>query len=215
MPSITPPDVCAVLFDYGQVLSLPADPTAWATLRSLTGASEESLHHSYWQHRDEYDRGGLTSEAYWQTLSQELGFTLDDDKLTVLRAADIEVWGGQNEPMVEWAHRLQQSGMRTGILSNIGDAMESGLRAKHAWIADFTHCVWSHQYKIIKPAAAIYKYAIDGLGRPAANILFIDDREKNVQGAIAAGLQAIQYTTHAEFLRTMRERGYGSLLDIS
>ncbi len=213
MPSITPPDVCAVLFDYGQVLSLPTYPTAWAKLLSLTGASEELFHRSYWQHRDEYDRGGLSSETYWQTLAHELGFTLDADKLTALRAADIEVWGGQNEPMVAWVHQLQQRGIRTGILSNIGDAMESGLRAKHAWITDFTHCVWSHQYKIIKPAAAIYKYAIDGLGCPAANILFIDDREKYGQGAIAAGLQSIQYTTHVDFLRTMRERGYGNLLD--
>jgi putative hydrolase of the HAD superfamily len=214
MPSIQHPEVSAVLFDYGMVLSLPVDPTGWATLRSLTGASEDLLHRSYWAHRDEYDRGGLNSETYWQTIARELNFTLDAEKLTALRAADIEVWGQPNEPMVAFAQRLQQHGIRTGILSNIGDAMESGLRARHPWIENFTHCTWSHEYKIIKPAAAIYKFAVDGLGCPAANILFIDDREKNVQAAIAAGLQAIQYTTHAEFLRTMRERGYGSLLDI-
>jgi putative hydrolase of the HAD superfamily len=91
--------------------------------------------------------------------------------------------------------------------------MESGLRHKHPWIANFTHCTWSHQYRIIKPAAAIYQCAVEGFGCPAAGILFIDDREKNVQGAIAAGLQAIQYTTHAEFLHAMRERGFGDLLD--
>ncbi len=208
------PDVCAVLFDYGMVLSTPADPAAWATLRRLTGASEDSLHQSYWQHRDEYDRGGLTSKAYWQAIAQETGFTLDAAKLDALRAADVEVWGQINEPMAAWARRLHEGGIRTGIPSNIGDDMESGLRAKHAWISDFTHCTWSHNHKIIKPAAAIYQFAVDGLGCAAADVLFIDDREKNVQGAIAAGLQAIQYTTHTEFLRTMRERGYGCLLDL-
>jgi putative hydrolase of the HAD superfamily len=213
MTSIPKPAICAVLFDYGMVLSTPADPFAWATLRALTGAGEESLHHSYWLHRDEYDRGELTSEAYWQLIAKETVFTLDAAKLDALRAADVEVWGQINRPMVEWAHRLQQRGIRTGILSNIGDAMESGLRHKHSWIANFTHCTWSHQHRIIKPAAAIYQCAVQGLGCPAASILFIDDREKNVQGAIAAGLQAIQYTTHAEFLLAMRERGFGDLLD--
>ena len=36
-----------------------------------------------------------------------------------------------------------------------------------------------------KPDAAIYKRALDILGRPAERILFIDDRKENVAGAVA------------------------------
>jgi len=213
MPSSPAPILCAVLFDYGMVLSTAADAAGWAQLRALTGASEERLHHSYWQHRDEYDSGAMDSAAYWQAIAHETGFTLDAARLDALRAADIEVWGQVNQPMVDWARSLQQRGIRTGILSNIGDAMETGLRARHPWIEEFTHCTWSHHHRLIKPDPAIYRCAIEGLGCPAAGILFIDDREKNVRGAIAAGLRAIQYTTHAEFLSAMRERGYGFLLE--
>jgi len=44
-----------------------------------------------------------------------------------------------------------------------------------------------------KPDAAIYRCALDILGRPAERILFIDDRPENVAGAQAAGMQAIRF----------------------
>jgi putative hydrolase of the HAD superfamily len=44
-----------------------------------------------------------------------------------------------------------------------------------------------------KPDAAIYRRALDILGRPAERILFIDDRAENAAGAAAAGMKAIQF----------------------
>ncbi|MGP8269600.1 MAG: HAD-IA family hydrolase [Terracidiphilus sp.] len=51
-----------------------------------------------------------------------------------------------------------------------------------------------------KPEPAIYRRALDILGRPAERILFIDDRAENVAGAAAAGLKAIRFQG-AEALR--------------
>jgi len=51
-----------------------------------------------------------------------------------------------------------------------------------------------------KPDAVIYKTTLDILGRPAERILFIDDREGNVAGAVAAGMKAIRFE-NAETLR--------------
>jgi putative hydrolase of the HAD superfamily len=44
-----------------------------------------------------------------------------------------------------------------------------------------------------KPDAAIYRRALDILGKPAGRILFIDDREENVAGAAVAGIKAIRF----------------------
>ena len=51
-----------------------------------------------------------------------------------------------------------------------------------------------------KPERAIYRRALDILGRPAERILFIDDRAENVAGAVAAGLKAFRFEG-AEALR--------------
>jgi putative hydrolase of the HAD superfamily len=56
-----------------------------------------------------------------------------------------------------------------------------------------------------KPEPAIYRRALDILGRPAERILFIDDRKENVAGALTAGMKAIRFEG-AEALRRTLER---------
>jgi putative hydrolase of the HAD superfamily len=51
-----------------------------------------------------------------------------------------------------------------------------------------------------KPEPAIYRRALDILGKPAERILFIDDRAENVAGAVDAGMKAIRFEG-AEALR--------------
>jgi putative hydrolase of the HAD superfamily len=56
-----------------------------------------------------------------------------------------------------------------------------------------------------KPEPAIYRRALDILGKPAERILFIDDRAENVAGALTAGIKAIRFEG-AEALRRELER---------
>jgi putative hydrolase of the HAD superfamily len=206
------PCVDAVLFDYGMVLSGPPDPQAWALLRSITGLDEDRLHAAYWKFRRDYDRGALTGRTYWQAVAADTGITLDEEQISALAAADVDVWTSLNPPMVEWARQLQRAGVRTGILSNIGDCIGDGVRAKLPWLAGFDQCLWSHALGMAKPDPAIYLKAAEALRTAPAGILFLDDREENIKAAAALGMQTLHYTSHAAFEREMRERGFSSLL---
>jgi putative hydrolase of the HAD superfamily len=203
----------AVLFDYGLVLSGPPDPAAWTRMRTITGLGEDPLHGAYWAYRHDYDRGALTGAAYWHAVAAHAGATLDAAQLAGLLAADTDLWTQLNIPMVEWAASLQRAGIRTGILSNIGDAIAEGICAKLPWLSGFDHCTWSHALFLAKPDPAIYLKTAEALNTPPANILFIDDREENIAAAVAVGMQAIQYTTHADFEHEMRTRGLEWLLN--
>jgi putative hydrolase of the HAD superfamily len=204
----------AVLFDYGQVLSGPPDPAAWARMRALTGLSEEPLHRGYWAFRDEYDRGELTGAAYWHEVADHAGVAFDAAQIAALMDADVDLWTQLNLPMVEWAARLQGARMRTGILSNIGDAIADGIWRKLPWLARFDHCTWSYALRMAKPEPAIYIATAESLKTPPPRILFLDDREENVAAAELVGMQAIHYTGHAEFEGAMRARGFAPLLDV-
>jgi putative hydrolase of the HAD superfamily len=58
-----------------------------------------------------------------------------------------------------------------------------------------------------KPEIAIYQRALDILGRPAERILFIDDREENLTGARAVGMQTIQFKGAESLRRELAARG--------
>jgi putative hydrolase of the HAD superfamily len=196
------------------VLSGPPDPTAWARIRTLTGLTEEVLHREYWAHRHAYDRGDLTAVAYWHKVAASAGITLTPEQLEQIIAADVDLWSQLNPPMLRWAQQLQRARVRTGILSNIGDAMSAGLLARYEWLHAFDHHTWSYTLNLAKPEHAIYLHAAEGLRTPAANILFLDDRAENIEAALTVGMQAIKYTTHNAFEQEMRSRGLDSLLQL-
>jgi len=203
----------AVLFDYGLVLSGPPDPAAWAAMRAVTGLEEAPLHQAYWAYRHDYDRGALTGPTYWHAVADHAGATLDAAQVAALLDADADLWTQLNLPMVEWAGRLQRAGIRTGILSNIGDSIADAIVARLPWLSGFDHCTWSHTLRMAKPDPAIYLKTAEALHTPPAQILFLDDREDNIAAAAAIGIAALRYTTHAEFEREMRARGFAWLLD--
>jgi putative hydrolase of the HAD superfamily len=206
--------VHAVLFDYGMVLSGPPDPTAWARMLDIANLSEDQLHNGYWTHRHAYDRGDITAESFWTRAAAPTHAVLTPSQLAALIAADVDYWSTLNPPIVAWARSLQQTGILTGILSNMPLDLETGLRARHRWIDDFPHHTWSHSLKLAKPETAIYEHAVERLQTPPENILFLDDKPDNIVAAESLGLQAIQYTTHNAFEREMHRRGLDHLLQL-
>jgi putative hydrolase of the HAD superfamily len=194
------------------VLSGPPDPAAWQRIRSITGLDEEPLHREYWAHRHDYDRGTLTGPEYWHKAAAGAGIVLSPAQITRLLDADTDLWSQINQPMLDWAQSLQRAGIRTGILSNIGDAMSEGLLRRYSWLDRFSHRTWSYALRLAKPELAIYSAAAEGLATPPENILFIDDRAENIAAAHNAGMQAIQYTDHATFELDLHSRGLDHLL---
>jgi len=182
---------------------------------AITGLDEARLHDAYWHFRHDYDRAALTGTTYWQAVADRTGITLDTAKLAALFAVDVDLWTSLNSPMVEWAGRLQRAGIRTGILSNIGDCIAQGIVAKLPWLSAFDHCTWSYALHMAKPEPAIYLKTAEALHAAPANILFLDDREDNIAAAAALGFETIlyKYADHPAFEHEMRQRGLVRLLD--
>ncbi len=204
--------ISAVLFDYGMVLSDVPEAADWRLLERVLDVEEEAFQAAYWKYRDAYDRGALSAQTYWEIVARDLNKPIDAAILRALIDADTVVWTQPNPVMMEWAASLNRSGMKTGILSNIGDAMESGVLGRFPALAEFTHHTFSHRLGIAKPDAAIYRHAVEGLGVPVEEILFVDDREENIRAARVAGMVAVQYIGHAAFVEEMQGMGLGWLL---
>ena len=57
----------------------------------------------------------------------------------------------------------------------------------------FKKCYFSFEMKALKPSEAFYKAVMEDIGIDPADMLFIDDSQKNVEGSIRAGLPAVYY----------------------
>jgi putative hydrolase of the HAD superfamily len=205
------PPIRAVLFDYGIVLSGPASPDAWARMKIITHLDEATFAAAYWYPRHDYDRGVLSGSTFWHAAAQHAGIQLSHTQVADLLDADNDLWTNRNQPMVDWALRLQAAGMKTGILSNLGDAISQAVVSRQPWLAGFDHVVWSYTCAMAKPEPAIYQYSISGLGIDPASVLFIDDRPVNIAAGAAAGLRTILYTTQANFEAEMSVHGLEEL----
>jgi putative hydrolase of the HAD superfamily len=181
-------------------------------MRAICGLDDDQLYTSYWAFRHDYDRGALTGTEYWKAVARHAGVAVNSVQIDALLAADLDLWTQPNPPMIAWAGRLQSAGVRTAILSNIGDAMAEGLIARLPWLAGFELCLWSYALLLAKPDSSIFIKTAEALHTKPTAILFVDDKEENVAAAAALGMQAIQYADYAGFERAMRERGFTSLL---
>ena len=57
----------------------------------------------------------------------------------------------------------------------------------------FKKCFYSFEMKALKPSETFYKAVMAEIDLPSEQMLFIDDSQKNVDGAVEAGLPAVYY----------------------
>jgi putative hydrolase of the HAD superfamily len=197
----------AVVFDYGIVLTGPPDPEAWANLLRITGLPVEQFEPLYWADRPAYDEGKLTGVGFWQKLLREAG--LPPDYAEELNRWDARLWTVKNPVMLAWQLALKQRGLKTAILSNIGDSVLENIEREFDWIHRFDVLVWSYQLGIAKPDPAIYRHTLHELGTRPEETLFIDDKRENVEAARALGIRAIEFIS----VERLREELIAQALD--
>lgn len=185
----------AVIFDYGMVLTAPPDPEAHAHLVRITGLPAEKLDRFYWADRHAFDEGELNGSTYWQAVARQAGLLLSPAAIEELIHWDARLWMKLNPPMFGWADALRARGVRTAILSNMGDTVLRAMEREFDWLARFDVLVWSYQLRMAKPDPAIYRYTLGKLGTAPAETLFVDDRPENVRAAAELGLHALLFTT--------------------
>lgn len=126
----------------------------------------------------------------------------------LIRAYD-ERWeeslGGAIQPVVDVLTQLHQAGHELYALSNWSAEKFYLVRPKFAFMNYFKDIVISGEEKLVKPDPRIFMALIQRTGRPAHELLLIDDSEANVRTARSLGMQTI-HLTDPEVLRDELEK---------
>jgi len=177
------------------VLSGPPYLQAHDALKRITGLSHEDFERLYWMDRHAYDRGDLTGLAFWEKLVSDAGLKLSSEQIADLNHWDARMWTTMNPETFAWHKQLKEHGLRTGILSNMGDSVLENIKRNFSWIEDFDVLIWSYQHRMAKPQPEIYHLLLDQLGTAPEETLFLDDKLENIEAARRLGIRALQFST--------------------
>ena len=195
----------AVILDYGEVLCYPPTSEEWGRMASVFNLDPGEFRQLWGRHRLAYDRGDISYKASWSTLMEEASVKMDPEQLQHVGRWDLEMWGHVNPTMVEWVAQIRLSGIRIALVSNMPHEMIRYSRQNFSWLRHFDHLTFSAEVRLVKPEPAIYRHSLDGLGVAAADALFVDDKEVNVEGARAVGLRAVQFSSVRQFRGDLAE----------
>ena len=184
----------AVIFDLGEVLSSP--PSLLPTLAERLGTTEEWLAANYWIGRDAYDAGDST-EQYWGRLAAAAGVPGQKELFDELALLDASIWSELRPAARQLLRDCREAGVTVAILSNAPHAMQA-IADEADWRHYLDRLFISATLGLMKPDPAIYGAVAEQLDLPGRRIAFIDDKQTNVDGALAAGWEAHLWVDDAD-----------------
>lgn len=197
----------AVIFDIGGVLVRTVDPSAravWEQRLGLPlGGAEAKVLNSPTGHSAQ--RGEISEADLWRWVQQELQLGEDLERFRA------DFWRGDavDASLIDIIRRLRPR-YRTAVISNATDSLRATL-TRYGLLELFDVIVGSAYEGVMKPDPAIYARALNRLGLRAEQTVFIDDAPANVAGAIAVGMDAIQFTPSIDFESALARLGVYAL----
>jgi putative hydrolase of the HAD superfamily len=175
-----------VVFDFGQVIGLRTE--AVPSLAARLGASVPEFEAGYWAHRAGYDLTG-DDLAYWRAVLGPAGIAVGAELAAELTELDEAGWLRVDPAALALVVELFEAGVPLAILSNAPRSFGRAVEAQ-PWAKYFRTLLFSADLGVSKPDRAIYETLLDRIDAVAADCFFTDDRQANVDGAVAAGLRA-------------------------
>lgn len=191
----------AVLFDRDDTLaytdhSVYREAALWAAERfgldpravgQTLAATWQEKSQDWWELRSHDDEDAFWT-AYGLDLTARLGLK-PEDAPAILEAFPYERYMKPVHNARAVLHELRRRGLKIGVLSNTLPSIERTLQA--LGLSDLVDVALATcLLGVHKPEAAAFEQAAEALGVAPGEVLFVDDRLENVEGARSVGMQA-------------------------
>lgn len=181
--------VSFVYFDVNGCL-IKAAQRAFTLLAERTGALPDVIESTYWHYNDAVCRGAMSISDFDTAMAKRLDAMVDWQS----------VYLDAVEPITEMQEILRRTAEQypVGLLTNIMPGFLSAMFSR-GLLPDLNYAaiIDSSEVGEIKPAPKIFEIAQERAGRPASEILFIDDTRSNLQTAERLGWHVLQFDASA------------------
>jgi 2-haloacid dehalogenase len=115
--------------------------------------------------------------------------------------------GGEIEEMVALLPALDYAGYGLHALTNWSAETFPIALERHPWLRRFQHITVSGSVGLAKPDPAIFVLALERIGRPTQQVVFIDDSAPNIAAAASLGMHAIHFQSPSQCIDALRQAG--------
>ena len=191
---MTKPSV--VVFDLGKVLvdfDYSIAGRRIAAQSNLSAAEvQDYLDHSPLLFR--YETGLMNRQEFFETVRDHTGFR---GSLVEFGSFFADIFTEMSE-MTALHAALRRQGIPTYIFSNTNDLAIEHIRRAFPFFANFDGYILSYEVGAMKPAAKIYEALEAMTGKRGAELVYLDDRQENIDAGAARGWQTILQTEPAK-----------------
>ena len=190
-----------VLFDADEVLQTV--PGGWyAAMEPYLGDRARAFLHTTWD--DELPTLAGTGDYLPMLAARLIEFGVQEPVDTIFR----DVWHRieVSRRSLEIVNALRLAGYGVHLGTNQERHRGSYMRATLGYDDLFDTSCYSYELGVAKPDPAFFAAAASQIGADPSTILFVDDSEKNVDGALRAGLKAVAWEVsqgHEALLRLL------------
>ncbi|OOG77100.1 HAD family phosphatase [Algoriphagus sp. A40] len=193
------PDADFLIFDLGNVIIDLDYNRAFNLIKSEVPPAYHSKVDSFYvtDFHKAYEKGEIDSQTFRNEIRAYFGQSWEDSKVDELWNS---ILGKIPNERIELVSKLKGN-YQLAVLSNTNeihiDAVYEMLRMDHGMEGFeplFDRIFYSHEMGLAKPSAEIYERMLFELGTSADRVIFFDDLEANVLGAVSLGIKAIQVT---------------------
>ncbi len=202
VPLVVPRRISTIVFDFGGVLlewnprylyrKIFADPVEMEWFLTNVCTTEWNL---------AQDKGRPWAEAEAETIARHPKYA---SEIRAFRARWHEMVPHAIDGSVDILETLAACGVPLYAITNFAADTCNECREKYAFLRHFRGVVVSGEIGHLKPEAAIYERLASEYGLDLATCLFIDDVQKNVDGARAAGMDAVRFESPEKLLSDLR-----------
>jgi glucose-1-phosphatase len=199
-----------IYFDLGNVLLSFSHARMCRQMAEAAGVAPEAVQRALFEPEGGpsvqwlFERGNMNALAVYEHFCEALGVRPEMDQLF---AAGCDIFDeiGESVAIVE---RLHAAGTRLGIMSNTNPIDWGFVTSGRFPFLNrcFEQFALSYEVRSMKPERAIYQAAVAKASYAAGEVFFTDDKPENVEGALAAGLDAVLFTSPEQLRRELQVR---------
>jgi putative hydrolase of the HAD superfamily len=180
----------SVIFDWGGVLIDDPRPGLLRYCADAFGVSQELYTRVHDSFLDEFGKGLISEEEFWQGISRKLGKPAP--KAPSLWSGAFRSVCKPRPEVFGLVSLLHAKGYKTALLSNT--ELPAVELFRECGYDMFDTLVFSCEQGVAKPEPRIYEITLEKLDSQAPRSVFVDDRQDYIEGAKRVGLHTILFT---------------------